>query len=777
MSQYMVEAFQELDLLDDETPKKKFNLKNKEDIKDLDKALEVVDDTSDIEMIVDINAEDEESLRDTYVGSLLLYCPTCHTIHYEDEENVEVSEEDPKFVNVGQPCPHCQQVEGFEIKGKVAPYEENGDEEIDLDDLDDLDDNVEQETKETEQETNENLKESVRAKNQKMIREAFTYTKESEDIDTDLEDPKGNLDAQVGRALRKTFKLAPKNEAIVEGKKDCEGKECKVEEKKGCKGKECNKPLKEEVQDEAYEIAEYVYDKIKDKDTITMDEFEEQVALAIRELYGIDNVYENVDEQGKVEINGKTFDIDELLEGDIRGILSYKGWATNFSNGDLTTKEIEETLKGSKSLKESAYDVYADILERAKLAVNDGYDVDEAIWDAIDNGLIYTRDQFEILQSIFGIDELYTKDGENVGTYIDEQVYNEIYGEVEDYYNEKHENDGEEEVEESLKKEHRTLEQIKESVSAKLQKVLKEAPVYGLEPQYDSRKSFYGKAQVNTGDKNDKNQLYSYGTLVAEIKDGKPVVYGTYSQTTLRHIKDWLKQNGFKAENSKQIMNDYGVKNESINEDKSNEEVELDTDKLKEITSTIFTEIVDKLTTDDNKEEVQALVGKLQGDLNLTDEQMSEIGAPITDSEEPTQEPKEVKVEDEVVDVDDFDEIDETLFENLVNKYCTRVYENVKDFKLTNSNCENDKLILEGTINYKSGKSKETKFILEKLETKGNSIKFKGLNETFSTAKKPFTLGCKVENKKLLSENLTYNYKVKVNNESKQVYGRVENKH
>ena len=27
-----------------------------------------------------------------------------------------------------------------------------------------------------------------------------------------------------------------------------------------------------------------------------------------------------------------------------------------------------------------------------------------------------------------------------------------------------------------------------------------------------------------------KNKLYSYDTLVAEIKDGKPVVYGTYSQ-------------------------------------------------------------------------------------------------------------------------------------------------------------------------------------------------------------------------------------------------------
>ena len=94
-------------------------------------------------------------------------------------------------------------------------------------------------------------------------------------------------------------------------------------------------------------------------------------------------------------------------------------------------------------------------------------------------------------------------------------------------------------------------------------KSLKEAPVYDLSPRFDSRKSFYHKAKVDTG-KGDENKLYSYDTLVAEIKNGKPVVYGTYSQTTLRHIKDWLKQNGFKADSSKQIMVDYGVKNESF---------------------------------------------------------------------------------------------------------------------------------------------------------------------------------------------------------------------
>ena len=77
-----------------------------------------------------------------------------------------------------------------------------------------------------------------------------------------------------------------------------------------------------------------------------------------------------------------------------------------------------------------------------------------------------------------------------------------------------------------------------------------------LEPHHDSRKSFYGKSIVR--EENGKKILTSYSTDVAFIENGKATVKGTYSQTTLRHIKEFLIQNGFKADNSKQIMQDYG---------------------------------------------------------------------------------------------------------------------------------------------------------------------------------------------------------------------------
>lgn len=84
---------------------------------------------------------------------------------------------------------------------------------------------------------------------------------------------------------------------------------------------------------------------------------------------------------------------------------------------------------------------------------------------------------------------------------------------------------------------------------------------FDLRAIYDARQTFYGKAVVIVED-NGSMFLRSYGTVVAEIQnkgDGiqKAIVYGDYSQTTLRHIKEFLKQNGFFADNKKQILTDY----------------------------------------------------------------------------------------------------------------------------------------------------------------------------------------------------------------------------
>lgn len=69
-----------------------------------------------------------------------------------------------------------------------------------------------------------------------------------------------------------------------------------------------------------------------------------------------------------------------------------------------------------------------------------------------------------------------------------------------------------------------------------------------LEPVYNSQKDYYKKAVVKTLDNNIK-LLYSYNTLVCIIYDNKYILNDNisynllFSNTTLKHIKDFLLQN------------------------------------------------------------------------------------------------------------------------------------------------------------------------------------------------------------------------------------------
>jgi hypothetical protein len=74
-----------------------------------------------------------------------------------------------------------------------------------------------------------------------------------------------------------------------------------------------------------------------------------------------------------------------------------------------------------------------------------------------------------------------------------------------------------------------------------------------LEPMQDSRKSFYNKAVVLVQEDGSKI-LQSYNTFVAKVTaEGELEVYGTYSPTTLRHIKEFMYQNGFDVVSKKEI--------------------------------------------------------------------------------------------------------------------------------------------------------------------------------------------------------------------------------
>lgn len=79
-----------------------------------------------------------------------------------------------------------------------------------------------------------------------------------------------------------------------------------------------------------------------------------------------------------------------------------------------------------------------------------------------------------------------------------------------------------------------------------------------LQPQYDHTKSFYNKALVETFGNN--YILYSYKTKVATYNTStkKLIVFGLYSMTTSRHVKEFVHQLTGDNLTSKEIMKKYG---------------------------------------------------------------------------------------------------------------------------------------------------------------------------------------------------------------------------
>ncbi len=76
-----------------------------------------------------------------------------------------------------------------------------------------------------------------------------------------------------------------------------------------------------------------------------------------------------------------------------------------------------------------------------------------------------------------------------------------------------------------------------------------------LEPIYSNVKSFYNKAKVLND--NGVIKLQSYSTIVAEIRNGKAKIFGFYSATTTRHIREFLQQMGFEIGTKAQLEKLY----------------------------------------------------------------------------------------------------------------------------------------------------------------------------------------------------------------------------
>lgn len=118
MANYLTEAFRELQALKEDT----FDL-SKNGVEELEKFLDG-DDVSDLEIVYDTNAEDEQDLKASYDGDAVLQCVVCNSKIVASSDDV-VIDDSTDVVNIDEPCPHCGATSGYKIVGQVSAYDSN----------------------------------------------------------------------------------------------------------------------------------------------------------------------------------------------------------------------------------------------------------------------------------------------------------------------------------------------------------------------------------------------------------------------------------------------------------------------------------------------------------------------------------------------------------------------------------------------------------------------------------------------------------------------------
>lgn len=397
--------------------------------------------------------------------------------------------------------------------------------------------------------------------------------------------------------------------------------------------------------------------------------------------------------------------------------------------------KVVEEFEGSSD----ASAIIDDLVDRAKLIYKeqDDSDIDEAVSEAIDDGLIYYDDIIK-LAGAYGVIDY----GELEGKFIDD-LSDEMRTKLEHILAEE-----DDEIEESVKGRGNKKRGFAESKKPRHKGKLTESDrirwrdidniPYDIGQMSDKARNALDHA-MKMSDKaryhdNDEKKARRIDRKINSLKDYKFVEdlgddvakyqrwvdydmkrYGKISDKT----KSYLDRAGLEV--VKDDHKDYEViaKDEGLKESLEEVEVKTDTDKIKISSETI--------TKDDEMA------------IPVTDDTREEI---IADGEE----------EDTV---DDIEEFDEESFDELSESYLKKVYNNVDGYKTSNVSFNKSGLCVEGIISFKSGNKKNTQFI---FESRDNGKRFVGENKQITRGKKAFTVKGSIKDGKFITESFNYRY-------------------
>lgn len=186
------------------------------------------------------------------------------------------------------------------------------------------------------------------------------------------------------------------------------------------------------------------------------------------------------------------------------------------------------------------------------------------------------------------------------------------------------------------------------------------------------------------------------------------------------------------------------------------------------------------ITSEPKTEETEVKSDEVVAPIDVEDAEVIADAQPEEETEDEVteEEVEEEPADDEEASEEDFDveDFDEESFDDLGESYLRKVYENVNSYKTTNVASKGNNLIVEGVINFNSGKAKKTTFVFESYKaTKSGRVKFIGENKQITRGRKAFTITGNINGKKFISESLNYNYRQKdATGKSTRLYGTVK---
>ena len=129
---YLIEAFRAFDDLQEDI----FDISTQDGLEDAKDYIEApVEDTE--EVIIDMDADTEEEVKEDYIDDVILQCEICKAMVYKKPEEVIINEE-TGLANKEEACPSCQSDEGFKVIGQVKEFTKEEPEEVKVEDEDNL---------------------------------------------------------------------------------------------------------------------------------------------------------------------------------------------------------------------------------------------------------------------------------------------------------------------------------------------------------------------------------------------------------------------------------------------------------------------------------------------------------------------------------------------------------------------------------------------------------------------------------------------------------------